>query len=75
VCDACGGADHPLRLGDEGEVERVAIAFFWTANVIRQYSRVIRDVADTRGLDLLQTARFAAMVTVVGADAGTFQAR
>lgn len=50
--------------------EQTAIAFFYTANVIRQYGRVIRELADTRGLDLLQSARLAAMVTVIGADAG-----
>jgi hypothetical protein len=45
------------------------IARFWTANVIRQYNRLVRDVADARGLGLLQTARLAAMVNITGADA------
>ena len=50
--------------------EQTAVAKFWTANVIRQYSRLLRDVADAHALDLLQTARLAAMVELVGADAG-----
>ena len=49
--------------------EQTAIARFWSANVVRQYNRVVRDIADRRGLGLLQTARLAAMVNTVGADA------
>ena len=49
--------------------EQTATARFWTANVIRQYNRVGRDLSTTRGLDLLQTARLLAMINVVGADA------
>jgi hypothetical protein len=49
---------------------QTAIAKFWSANVIRQYNRVGRDIADARGLGLLETARLAAMVNVVGADMG-----
>ena len=49
--------------------EQAAIARFWSANVVRQYNRVVRDIADRRGLGLLQTARLAAMVNTVGADA------
>jgi hypothetical protein len=48
---------------------QTAVALFWTANVIRQYNRAIRDIVDARGLGLLQTARLGAMVNVVGADA------
>jgi hypothetical protein len=48
---------------------QTAIARFWTANVIRQYNRLARDVTDARGLGLRQTARLAAMVNVTGADA------
>jgi hypothetical protein len=44
-------------------------AKFWTANVIRQYNRLARDVATTKSLDLVQTARLIAMVNTVGADA------
>jgi hypothetical protein len=47
--------------------EQTAIARFWSANVVRQYNRLAREVADERGL--LQTARLAAMVNTVGADA------
>ena len=49
--------------------EQTAIARFWSANVIRQFNRVGRDLASVRSLNLLQTARLAAMVNLVGADA------
>jgi len=48
--------------------EQTAIARFWSANVIRQYNRAGRDVA-ADGLGLLETARLAAMINLVGADA------
>ncbi|MGZ4333808.1 MAG: vanadium-dependent haloperoxidase [Gaiellaceae bacterium] len=44
-------------------------AKFWTANVIRQYNRLARDVTTTAGSDLVDTARLVAMVNTVGADA------
>ena len=49
--------------------EQTTIARFWSSNVVRQYNRVVRDIADQRALGLLQTARLAAMVNTVGADA------
>jgi len=49
--------------------EQTAIARFWSANVVRQYNRLAREVAEDRGLGLLQTARLIAMVNTVGADA------
>ena len=39
------------------------------ANVIRQYNRVGRDITAAHSLSLLETARLAAMVNLVGADA------
>jgi hypothetical protein len=48
--------------------EQTAIARFWSANVVRQYNRVGRDLTGA-GLNLLDTARLAAMINVVGADA------
>jgi hypothetical protein len=45
------------------------VAKFWTANVIRQYNRLARDVATSKSLDLVDTARLIAMVNTVGADA------
>jgi hypothetical protein len=48
--------------------EQTEIAKFWSANVIRQFNRVGRDIAGA-GLSLLETARLAAMVNLVGADA------
>jgi hypothetical protein len=59
-----GSAVSTLRTPDQ-----TAIAKFWTANVIRQYNRLIRDLADAAHMSLLRTARLAAMVNVVGADA------
>jgi hypothetical protein len=57
--------------------EQTFIARFWSAHVVRQYNRVGRDIADGRGLGLLQTARLAAMINLVGADAlmSTFAAK
>jgi hypothetical protein len=48
---------------------QTAVAKFWTANVIRQYNRLVRDLVDARHINLLQSARLAAMVNVIGADA------
>jgi len=48
--------------------EQTRVAKFWSANVIRQYNGVARDIAGG-GLSLLETARLAAMVNDVGADA------
>src|SRR6266508_1510944 len=61
---AYGAATSGVR-----SAEQTAIARFWSANVIRQYNRVGRDIAGTRGLGLPETARLAAMVNLVGADA------
>jgi len=61
---AYGAVDSSVRTP-----EQTNIAKFWSANVIRQENRVVRDIAAAQGLDLLQTARLAAMVNVVGADA------
>ncbi len=46
-----------------------ATAMFWTANVIRQYNRLARDVATSQSLDLVSTARLMAIVNTVGVDA------
>jgi hypothetical protein len=62
---AYGAATSSVR-----SAQQTAIARFWSANVIRQYNRVGRDIADARGLGLPETARLAAMVNVVGADMG-----
>jgi hypothetical protein len=59
-----GSASSTLRTPDE-----TAIAKFWTANVIRQYNRLVRDLAAAQHLKLVRTARLAAMVNVIGADA------
>jgi len=62
---AYGAANSSVRTA-----EQTAIAQFWTANVIRQYNRIVRDVADARSLNLVETARLAAMVNIIAADAG-----
>ncbi len=62
---AYGGATSSVRTD-----EQTKIAKFWSANVIRQYNRVGRDLVGARGLGLLETARLAAMINVVGADMG-----
>jgi hypothetical protein len=49
--------------------EQTAVARFWTANVIRQYNGLGRDIATARALDLPETARLLAMINIVGADA------
>jgi hypothetical protein len=61
---AYGAANSSVRTADE-----TAIARFWTANVIRQYNQLGRDVATNLSLDLLPSARLLAMINVVGADA------
>jgi hypothetical protein len=63
--EAYGAANSSVRTA-----EQTAIARFWTANIIRQYNGIVRDVADARSLDLSETARLAAMVNVIAADAG-----
>jgi hypothetical protein len=59
-----GAADSTARTP-----EQTNIAKFWSANVIRQENTTVREIAAARNLDLLQTARLAAMINVVGADA------
>jgi hypothetical protein len=59
-----GTASSTTRTPDE-----TAAAIFWTANVVRQYNLLGREIAATRSLDVPETARFLAMVNEVGADA------
>jgi hypothetical protein len=59
-----GGAASTART-----TEQTATARFWTANVIRQYNLVLRDVIAANNLSLLESARLQAMVNVVAADA------
>lgn len=58
-----GAANSTVR-----STEQTAVAKFWTANVIRQYNRVVRDLIDARALSLTRSARLAAMMNVIGAD-------
>src|SRR4029077_746420 len=61
---AYGGATSSVRT-----VAQTNIAKFELANVVRQYNGVAREIAATRSLNLLETARRSAMVNLVGADA------
>ena len=61
---AYGKSDSAVR--SDGQT---ATAYFYTANVIRQFNRAARDLATDRDLGLLQTARLFAMVNAVSADA------
>jgi VCPO second helical-bundle domain len=60
---AYGSADSSVRSAEETNVAR-----FWSANVVRQFNRLGRDLVGT-GPDLLTAARLMAMVNLVGADA------
>ncbi len=60
---AYGAANSSVRSN-----EQTTIAKFWSANVIRQYNRVGRDLTG-EGSDLLEAARLLAMVNLVDADA------
>lgn len=61
---AYGKSDSTVRTADQ-----TATAYFYTANVIRQFNRAARDLATDRNLGVLQTARLLAMVNTVSADA------
>jgi hypothetical protein len=60
---AYGAATGSVRSDEE-----TAIARFWSANTIRQYNRVGRDLTGA-GANLLEAARLMAIVNIVGADA------
>ena len=59
-----GSATSTVRSQDQTRTAR-----FWTANVIRQYNQVLRDLIDSKALSALESARLQAMVNMVGADA------
>jgi hypothetical protein len=65
--------DEVKRLGSSTSIERTAdetaIARFWTANVIRQYNGLGRDLITQRALTLVESARLLAMIDLVTADA------
>jgi hypothetical protein len=60
---------YGASIGSARTPEQTLVAKFWSANVIRQYNRAGRDISDARDLGLLDTARLAAMVNLIGADA------
>jgi hypothetical protein len=49
--------------------EETTIARFWTANVLRQYNLLGRDLITERALTLVESARLLAMINMVAADA------
>jgi hypothetical protein len=51
------------------DTTETSVAKFWTANVVRQYNQLARDVATAKGMGVVQSARLFAMVNTVGADA------
>ena len=59
-----GGATSTIRTP-----QQTATAWFYTANVIRQFNIAARDLATSRALDTRDTARLLAMVNSVSADA------
>ena len=59
-----GRSSSAARSADETRT-----ALFWTANVIRQYNRALRDIVSANALSLVQSARLQAMVNIIGADA------
>ena len=59
-----GSATSAVRTSDQ-----TATAWFYTANVIRQFNTAARDLASARALDTRDTARLLAMVNTVSADA------
>jgi hypothetical protein len=60
-----GSTTSTVRTSDQ-----TAIAKFWTANVVRQYNAVAREIVDRRGLGTFESARLIAMVNVIAADNG-----
>ncbi len=65
--------DEIKRLGSSTSTDRTpeqtAVARFWTANVIRQYNLLGRDLITQRALTLAESARLLAMLNMVMADA------
>ena len=59
-----GSATSAVRTSDQ-----TTTAWFYTANVIRQFNIAARDLATARALDTRDTARLLAMVNTVSADA------
>jgi hypothetical protein len=59
-----GSATSAVRTSDQ-----TATAWFYTANVIRQFNIAARDLATARALDTRDTARLLAMVNTASADA------
>ena len=59
-----GSATSAVRTSDQ-----TTTAWFYTANVIRQFNIAARDLATARALDTRGTARLLAMVNTVSADA------
>jgi len=65
--------DEIKRVGSatstERTAEQTAVARFWTANVLRQYNRLGRELIAQRALTSVESARLLAMLNMVMADA------
>jgi len=59
-----GSATSAVRTSDQTKT-----AWFYTANVVRQFNIAARDLATARALDTRHTARLLAMINTVSADA------
>ena len=77
----CGGLNRGqgYRRGDEQPrtPEQTAVAQFWTTNMVIQTNAAYRQLAASRGLNLLDTARLMAMGNMVATDSliATFDAK
>lgn len=69
---AMGSATSTERTADQTD-----IGLFWSTNAIAQYNTGFKQIAQTKALDAMQTARLYAMGNLVGADAliGCFDAK
>ena len=59
-----GGSNSTTRTAEQTD-----IAKFWSTNAIAQYNTAFKSIAQSRGLDAVDTARLYAMGNVVGVDA------
>ena len=71
VRDIGGGHERPRT------PEQTEVAQFWTTNMVIQTNAAYRQIADSRGLNLLDTARLMAMGNMVATDSliATFDAK
>jgi len=59
-----GGSNSTARTAEQTDIAR-----FWSTNAIVQYNTAFKSIAQSRGLDAVDTARLYAMGNIVGVDA------